>query len=43
MLRGKGLLKVFAVLCDKGLAAYWKSLQIPVISSAHLATPVRPE
>ena len=26
-----------------GSAAYWKSLQIPVISSAHLATPVRPQ
>ena len=32
-----------AVLCDRGSAAYWKSLQIPVISSAHLATPVRPK
>ena len=31
----KGPLEVFAVLCDKGSAAYWKSLQIPAISSAH--------
>ena len=32
-------MEVFAVLCDRGSAAYWKSLEIPVISSAHLATP----
>ena len=35
----RALLEVFAVLCDRGSAAYWKSLQIPVISSAHLANP----
>ena len=32
-------LEVFAILCDRGPAAYWKSLQIPVISSAHLVNP----
>ena len=34
-------MEVFAILCDRGSAAYWKSLQIPVISSAHpCATPI---
>ena len=32
-------MEVFAVLCGRGSAAHWKSPQIPVISSAHLATP----
>ena len=32
-----------AALCDRGSAAYSKSLQIPIISSAHLATFVRPQ
>ena len=31
------------VSCDRGSAAYCKSLRIHVISSAHLATPVRPQ
>ena len=39
---GNPCLEVFAVLCDRGSAACWKSLQIPVIASAHLGTPVRP-
>ena len=37
----KGALEVFAVWCGSGSAAYWTSLRIPVISSAHLTTPVR--
>ena len=36
-------MEVFAVWCGRGSAAYWKSLQIPVISAAHLATPMRPQ
>ena len=35
-------MEVFAVLCDKGSAAYWKSLQIPVISSVYPATLCTP-